>query len=254
MDGDDAHAAQVWNLEHEHRISDITNRFMMDLGQKHNSLVLIHSDVGEAARAALKEMIEQTWSPKSDWLGRLRVPDGADTPDEMFTHIVASDLARYFPSAHISERDPPGRVELPRGFKVGPDGTPYARFIWLTFEPEGAAPVDDPTIVKCRLGLPHFSTDEYVFRIMFKVAHTALYVPTCLDAGLYEAWSPPPTDHPHPWGLTRDLRTGELGAPELLADAAEFSTQPPTALLVSPPGTRQSIRAVSQALFMVGRS
>ena len=44
---------------------------------------------------------------------------------------------------------------------------------------------------------------------------------TCLDAAIDEAWQPPPRGYTFPWGLTRDLTSGESRWPELLVDAKD---------------------------------
>src|SRR5713101_5314745 len=154
----------------------------------------------------------------------------------MFTHIPALDFARKYAMAPIDLRNPPRRVRFNRPYKMNTGlGGPMCRFIWVTFETSSSGLPDDPTAVVCELGLAHYAPGDFIYRIGYNTEHKELWIPTCLDAGLYEAWSPPPAGHSEPWGLTRHLITGLPGFPEVLSQVIDHAHRP-EGELVSPPG------------------
>lgn len=138
---------------------------------------------------------------------------------------------------------------------VGGPWRPTKRFHWITFSHGGKHPPrDDPTRVKRELGLAHFMKDDVVYRFDLPFADDQdVWVPTCLDAGLYEAWAPPPVGATDPWGRTRDLVDGQPGLPELLVQVEDyFTAMPLVGRLVSPPGPAATIGALTVD-YMVGR-
>lgn len=207
--------------------------------------------VGDAAVAALDGVCEELSKPTSRWLGLLPVPAGAALPANMFTHLPVRDLNRYVASGPINEANPPRNVTLARPFKFTATGV-RSRFIWVTFNPDGAPPSDDPTQVVKELGLAHLLGFRYLYRFWLRTDGTQLYIPSCLDARLNEAWAPPPAGNAQPWGLTRDLETGHSCKPELLTETVAHETTLPTATLVSPAGWHAPIGNVATD-FMANR-
>ena len=102
------------------------------------------------------------------------------------------------------------------------------------------------------LGLAHYRSGTYVYRIRYDVSGHNLWIPTCLDASLYEAWAPPAVGHPDPWGLTRDLVSGLPSRPELLTEVTDHARVRPEAELVSPAGQLLKVGTVNPD-FMANR-
>lgn len=243
--------AQLWNLKYETRLGLKLALFRRLLGRVFKDYLANGLGAADAAIGALKNLCDELCDPGSKWLGLLPGPGGGRIPQEMFTHLPVRDLIRYVGSGPIDETNPPRRVVFSRPFKITATGV-RSRFIWLTFEPDGSPPSDDPTEVVRELGLAHLVDDGFLFRFWLRTDGKPLYIPSCLDARLYEAWAPPPSRHTEPWGLTRDLVTGQSCKPELLTDAVAHRATLPTATMVSPPGRRVSMGNLP-ANFLVNR-
>lgn len=235
--------AQVWNLESEKRIPTKRAEFLAELETCHETRIGAHEAPAAAARAALEEMIRSTKSVDSPWLGLLPVPDSSGGHQVVFTHLTATDAAKLDPVGPFNPDDPPPRVSrFARLPWLRSDGM-EKRFNWVAFEPSGAAPSMDPGLVVRELGLAHYRRDAYVYRIEFSVDLSTCFIPTCLDAGLSEAWAPPRPGAP--FGETRDLVTGESKKPELLVEVKNTSHLQPGGVLVSPPGTRRKVGPIA---------
>jgi hypothetical protein len=207
----------------------------------------------------MDDAIKETKPVASRWLGQLPVSLDAGVPPSVETYVHSNDIARYGGDIVVDPANPPGAIPgFPLKSKTRrPTGTrePVARFVWVTFEAEGASVSrNDPTAVTRELGLAHFPGDGYVYRIALAVApNQPCYIPTALDAGLGAAWRPPPTDSTDPWGLTRDLVDGRARWPELLVETADYLDAPPDGTLVSPQG--ESARRIDEMHvdYMIGR-
>lgn len=215
--------AQLWNLENETRIPAALSDFKTFIGGHYTAA---QAGAGGSAADTLQAACDDCKPPDSRWLGRLPWSDSADVPAAVNTFITASDADRY--KVEDFERDrPPSEIHLQRFKGVRTSGTanayrPWKRFIWVTWPTQGHPELpSDPTAIKRELGLAHFREAEFVYRVpLSRNGGQKLFVPTCLDAELYHAWSPPPANSP--WGMTRDLTSGRLCWPELLAEAADF--------------------------------
>ena len=243
--------AQAWNLENEFRIDTQRGQFRRRLGYLHDKARRTGLAGADAARSSLQQAISETDDVGSRWLGLLPVEATARLPERMYSHVPVSDFVRYAPPGHIDPANPVRRTRFGSAYKMTSRG-PDRRFIWVTFESDGRAPSDDPTAVVQQLGLAHYHNTDYAYRFWLNVDGCELYIPTCLDAGLNEAWAPPPVGHVEPWGLTRDLETGDRCKPELLTETIDHAGVKPTVELVSPPGTSQEVGHIVKN-FMVGR-
>ena len=253
--GDSRHRARVWNLDHEERVAEVSEF-------KH-AIATRWAEAGSpddgSIEAILDASIGETRAVASKWLGLMAVAAGATRriPRRTYTHVSGEQAARYGSRAPIDPRRPFATVELPRfKWRESRGGLELeSRFIWVTWPIPGRRLPRDPTVVKRELGLAHFDAGDCVYRIRVEVDASAdtCFVPTCLDAGLYEAWAPPPAGHTDPWGLTRDLSSGDPTWPELLIEAATRRTAVPKGYLVrSSRGAPAAIGAVAVD-FMVGR-
>lgn len=226
--------AQHWNLEHETRCPTEVTSFRNDLGARHKEhLAAAPADGQSAARKAWEEVREELKDRTHAYLGLLPAKNPT-LPARIYTHAPYRDLDRYLKL--YRGRTPPRTAKLKRAYKTGPGRAPVTRFIWLTFQPDGSAPTDDPAQVVHELGLAHFRPDDLVYRMDFPTEGKSLWVPTCFDANFCDAWAPPPPGHSSPWGLTRHLTTGQPTQPELLTEVADHLDYRPQAKLVSPPG------------------
>ena len=211
--------AQVYNLCEEWRIANELRTFRRKIGQHFKSLCKDGTTSELAAESALKEAITWTKVADSEWLGKLPFPYSASLPaTTAYTHMTAVDAARYVTDASFDPKQPRPRVRLRRPYKTGPGGRIIKRFIWATFDHGDVKPADDPATIAREYGLAHYEPEDYVYRMSVTLRIRSLYIPTCLDAELYEAWAPPPKTHGDPWGLTRNLSTGEFEKPELLTE------------------------------------
>jgi hypothetical protein len=104
-----------------------------------------------------------------------------------------------------------------------------------------------------KLGLRHYKTGDFVYRMELNINRYGLRAPTVLDACLEPAWAPPTPGFPHPWGVTRHLETGLAEKPELLAETSDHLGEHPTAKLVSPAGKRTAVGIIKVDL-LAGRA
>ena len=155
-------------------------------------------------------------------------------------------------AAFIDPSDPPRRIRLRRGPNSDAGGGAVRRFVWVTFEDGRSPPTDDPTRLVRELGLAHYPAGAYIYRIPLDRGNAHFFVPTCLDAGLYEAWEAPPAGHGQPWGMTRDLVSGAPQRPELLTETVGHAAERPRCDLVSPPGVTVSVGQIVPD-YRVGR-
>lgn len=235
---DPALQARCWNLGKETRIPAALAEFCTALAGRFRELRVRGGSAGDAAKAALDEMIEQiieqiNGTRPSAWLGLLPVPRTDGIPLTLVTHIGSESIRRFYARSGFDD-DP--EVIFDKPYMVAADGRPVRPFIWLTFETPEAGFDNDPTTMTRKLGLDHLGKAETLYRLEFTVDPNQLLIPTCFDAELRPAWAPPPADHGQPWGLTRDLETGAPVFPELLTRTEDHVAARPTAYLVSPPG------------------
>jgi hypothetical protein len=111
-----------------------------------------------------------------------------------------------------------------------------------------------PTQIAIELGLPDFA-DERVWCAEVPVSATqAIFIPSCFDAELSSAWSPPPPGHVAPWGLTRDLLTGEVRHPEVLVEVRDcINTTGVSVHLIRDPATGHKVGPLTPD-YMIGRN
>lgn len=237
---DDRVAARCWNLEKETRISTAVEEFKRALGERHAQALRTGADGAEAACTVLAAMIDELQRVDCHWLGLLPVPPdrAAEIPVRRVTTYVPEMVVRNLSlSARLDVNDLHKPIRLKGPLKIDDDGEEQellARFIWVTFDADGSGLPDDPHKIVEDLGLAHFPEGQHVFRIDLDVDAVRLFIPTCLDAGLFEAWAPPPDGHDKPWGMTRHLGSGKPARPELLSETQDHATVKPTARLVSP--------------------
>ncbi len=262
--------AQVWNLEHETRIDAEIAAFRSSIDACCDRLVFRREPDAEAK--ALKEAIDETKPIDSQWLGLLPVAETSTSavPTEVWTYLTSRQMARFYTKGKLFDEHQPHTAPIslssPLNCTRSPDGalTPVSRFIWITWAPGGAPLPDDPTQVKRQLGLAYHPDDSrsayaeglYVYRVPLLLgrARQRLFVPTCLDAHLGEAWAPPPRDFTSAWGLTRDLVSGEPRWPELLVGTADHVRDAPAvASLVSPTSAPVAIGPL-RIDYMAGRA
>lgn len=234
--------AQRWNLENERRIRSDVGLFKRRIGAMYGR----HARPSAAAAAkSLNHAISETEPADSKWLGKLPASSRSGVPDALVTFELFSPK-RHAGVSFVRGGHPPASLQWPTPLKAQPDVHGYSlrrRFIWATFDLPGQPLPPAPTDVKRLLGLDHFAEGEIVYRFVVTIRpDQPLHTPTCLDAHLYHAWAPPPRDHPHPWGLTRDLVDGQYRCPEILVEAKEYLRLPcPRGALVSTPGKGPAI-------------
>jgi hypothetical protein len=247
--------AQVWNLEHEDRIVRPRAAFKRRLGQLHRQHQAAGLAPGDAALSALNDAIGETRPPESKWLGKVPLALAVAVPSEAVSHVRSVDVAKKLTKTQIDEMNPPRQVKLHPLHTATTGGVTARarRFVWITWAPPGSALPDDPTQVKCELGLAHYQEGTFVYRCPIAIdrARHRLFVPTCLDAGLYWAWSPPPPGLAVAWGLTRDMVTGAARWPELLVEGDDLASAPAVGELVGP--GRTPIAHVDEPDYMLGR-
>lgn len=258
---DPALSGQRWNLENEKRIPKKTPPFKRRIGKNYADLTAAGVPSAEAVTQALEKTVEETWDVGSKWLGELRLTGSPRPPATVVTYQTGSKLRKRHKSKVFGSKRHPKRsatLHEPMGSKTSAGGTwvPTKRFHWITFSFGGnTPPTDDPTRVKRELGLDHFDgKDEIIYRFELTVRDDQdVWVPTCLDASLYEAWAPPPASATDPWGRTRELVDGQPRWPELLVEVKDYFTATHiVGKLVSPPRTVATIGTLTVD-FMVGR-
>lgn len=240
-EGDDKHFARLWNLEHEHRIDAILARFRERLAGLFAESLNAGEGREKGAVGALTGAVNGTFPIGSAWLGHLTCGSADRVPEVVVTFVPARKIAYELPGVFVNPDRPQREVKLPALLKARRAGSGMwditPRFIWITFGEGGrAVSAEDPTAVKRELGLDHFRELDFVYRAELRLLRGgALFVPSCLDAGLGPAWMAPIAAGA-PWGVTRDLTDGQPRWPELLVQTSEFLVDV-TAVLVSPPGT-----------------
>ena len=242
--------AQRWNLENEYRINQHRGQFKRMIGRRFRTLNTADAPK-PAAIEALDRAVAETRPVNSRWLGLLRLVDPSTLPKPLVTHVPMTlvEIARFRTRAYVHPTRPLKRVKLTQPLKTytTADGSPqpHTRFVWFTFE-DGTVLPNDPTTLSKELGLGYIrpSPASFLYRCTLDARTDHLYIPTCLDAGLYEGWAPPPLNHSLSWGLTRHLETGKPSWPELLGETVDYLADKPVATLVSPPG--ESARAVRE--------
>lgn len=251
--------ARLWNLEHEDRINAKRGQFKTLIAKLYGQQRTGSVSAAQAASGALADAITETEPVESKWLGLQPVDDSGDLPSFVISYVRYSDIRKRNNGAYKGRGRPRPSETLhgPLKARKAIDGSweVVTRFIWVTFASGGnEPPMEDPTAVKRELGLKHFKEDDHVYWFRLDIASSQnCYVPTCLDAGLYEAWKPPPKSFSQPWGLTRDLVDGQQRWPELLVETKDYFRDPsPVGELVSPPGNPVPIRRVDPD-FMIGR-
>jgi hypothetical protein len=236
--------ARVWNLAAETRIRPHLAAFRRRLGSLYKVALSGGLGPNQACLVALNLACEETRAARSKWLGLLPVGYSHLMPGFMMTCIPLTDFQRYYASGPVDTNNPPRRLRFSSPYKLSSSG-PVCRFIWLTFSSAGNPLPDDPTALARELGLAHYRSGTYVYQIRYDVRGHDLWIPTCLDASLYEAWAPPTVGHTDPWGLTRDLVSGLPSHPELLAEVTDHAGVRPEAELVSPAGQLLKVGTVN---------
>lgn len=231
---DERAQARLWNLDHEDRIPNDLKRFQDQIGAAFDGQTAAGVSSEEAATQALSQAIEATVPVGSQWLGLLPGGNGGNLGiTQLETHAHSMDIPRYRTLAYFDQADPPNEVTLQTPFKMKIESgrsVPARRFVWVTFAHEGRqVSRDDPTALVRELGLQHFvplpgsTASGFVYRFeMLLASNQPAWIPTALDAGLYEAWAPTPEGHAHRWGLTRDLTDGSPKWPELLVETKAY--------------------------------
>ena len=197
--------ARLWNLENETRVSRSRGNFKRRLGQLHRQEQAQGSWPNESAESAMNRAIEELGDPNNTMLGKLQFDADSPPQSTVLTHVSALDVSRYYTTSVVDPDDPPRQVQLhaPQTREVNGTRVPHRRFVWVTWPPQGDALPDNATALKRELGLAHYQEGDHVYRCPLEVdadRHT-LFVPTCLDAGLYAAWKPPPVDSADSGGL-----------------------------------------------------
>ena len=246
--------ARLWNLTHDNRINRHRGQFRRMIGRNFDEELRSGKPDKDSAEAALLSARETTEPVDSKWLGLLQADTQDDIPPDVVTFLASWQFTWANPGTPISADNPPRSITLQFPLKTDAGG-PYTRFIWVTFDTAaGALPRDDPTRAMRELGMGHWKKGDtvYCFELVIESDQVG-FTPTCLDAGLGEAWKPPPEDSTAPWGFTRDLTDGQDRWPELLVESADYNSKgPPAGRLVSPAGKKEKVGSVVPD-FMIGR-
>lgn len=258
--GDPERYAQLWNLEHETRISKEVGLFKRRIGHLHQHRQHASASPQQNAVVAFDEAIDETKPVNSKWLGCLETTNAPHLPNTVITTIVKYRYKEEYVDPYQPMRDPfklnrPLKTESRKG--ASGNWVPARRFIWVTFSTSDQAPLpQDATTVKREMGLdsPEYSPGVFIYRFELTIEPTQrCFSPTCLDAGLRPAWKPPPDGFTQPWGLTRDLTDGRARWPELLVETKDYLHQAsPQGELVSPPGQVVPVSPI-QIDYIVGR-
>ena len=255
-----ARSAQVWNLEHDKRIAARVSLFKRRIGKLYADLVADGARGASAVAQALDAAIKETRDAGNRWLGHIPLAGSSAPPSRVVTYRSGFKFRkRYKHEIYASKGNPKRAFQISEPLDSEKDSSGVRRaskrFHWITFSHGGNNPPgDDPTKIKRELGLAHFQERETIYRFELTIADGQdVWIPTCLDAGLYEAWMPPPRNAPDPWGRSRDLVDGQPRWPELLVHVKDYlSATPLVAKLVSPPGKIERIGPVKPD-YMTGR-
>ncbi|MBI3892850.1 MAG: hypothetical protein HY303_15110 [Candidatus Wallbacteria bacterium] len=247
--------ARLWNLENETRIDGECERFKDRLGE----LFVEESHKGlaetEASAAALERAVQELRPGRHPSLGRLESADRTAIPASVETYLDTNEIGWRYPTAFFRGRS----VELPGPLKcLSSPGNwvRHRRFMWITFETGGTrVSRESPTAIKRELGLPHFKQGARIYRFELSLPpNRKRFIPTCLDAELYEAWQRPPKGSASHWGLTRDLTDGQTRWPELVVETDDYlGDTSPVGRLVSPASHEEAIQNVAED-YMIGRA
>lgn len=220
--------AKYYNLKSETRIAGVLSQFKRVLGKQYETELKNGFSSDRAAELALDKALN---SIKPTWLLKLPIPSKLpDIVTGLVTHITSEYAARRGDIMNENHPIPKFKCKSPLKIK---NGKPEALFIWVTFEPNGHTFKNNPNEVAHELGLAHFEGNVYMYRILLVTIPNKTYIPSCLDARLYEAWALPPDGHKQPWGLTRFLSNGLPAKPELLTKTTNHAHEYPQAILVS---------------------
>jgi hypothetical protein len=251
-----AREAQVWNLENENRAVKVRSQFKRHLAAIQGKHERAGKTAAEAAEDASHQAIEELGQGDGKWLGALPCTPTDGVPTEVVTYLSLEDIiAERLSKTVVDTANPPTTIEIhPANTREDVDGfrEPFRRFVWITWAPNTTPLPEDATQLRRELGLSHYSEGDRVYRCRLTVdqANSRLYTPTCFDAGLDPAWKPPPKGTSTPWGLTRDLSTGESRWPELLVETEDYLATAPVAYAVA---ADPVIGHLDDADFMIGR-
>jgi hypothetical protein len=220
-------AAQLDNLCKEDRVAeiDITRTAVGD------AFASVGTGDLDAARAAIAASQRPFWDPSCSLLGLIPTISSKHTGFQAVSFLTGTQIERHIISS-FRGRAPlmPARVSLP-----DPLYARYPRrFMWATFSEDVATL--SPRDIAIGLGLPHFLPGETVYRVSLGSWPNDVYIPTCMDSGLFEAWMRPPPTHAEPWGLTRHLLTGASDKAELLVQVADVEGRGLVAERIGGPG------------------
>ena len=185
----------------------------------------------DEAVAALKAHTDGLFDVSSSYLGLKPTGSGPHKAWKPVTFVTANHIY-----AKLDDNFDPNAAVLAPSVRLP---TPlYAAhpkpFVWTSNDDVvgGLSPTD----IALSLGLPHFLPNDAVYKIELPDWPDEIFIPTCFDAGLYEAWAIPPRSHKEPWGLTRHLISGDLVHPEVLIPLPHIENQDLVARLVSVAG------------------
>lgn len=185
-------------LEAEDRIPDALDVFIDLLVDAFDVHVTAGGDPPAAALEALEEALRLvSGDPAFSFL----IPMSIHTYDLGTTNLTARYLARFgtFGDIDSDQRAPP---RIPVAFEEA--FTASKPTIWFT--PDACS--TEPDEMAKVLGLPHFE-GQIAYQVDVSLPGVPQFIPTCLDAGLFEAWQGPPVGHTGPCGTTRHLETGQ---------------------------------------------
>ncbi|MBB3937241.1 hypothetical protein [Aureimonas phyllosphaerae] len=198
--------ARYRNLLDEKRLGGAHLLFTSSLVTAFDAVVTSGVHPQEAAAESLESTVQEyAASGKLEFLihaGRRH--------DRVYHYATARKILQFGGIGDFDRDDPPATFRVTSGLLY--DGTDK-RVIWVT--PDDVP--NDPDELAQRLGLPHFSND-FVLEFQLDVSDVDAFVPTCFDAGLYEAWMIGPVAEQRVHGRTRHTQTGQRMHRELVVD------------------------------------
>ncbi len=245
---DDRVFARLHNLLSEDRVE--MEKLIEACEEEFNSLVAGGESEESSASEVLRELMKRLDNPCSHLLGQLAEGAPPAHVDRLITHIIRDEVEYGVPSVPRPSR----QFSIYAMGKTSANGSICRRFIWVTFaDASGKGLSDqDPGEVVRELGLAHFDAEGNAYRFELPAPVSGTYfIPTALDAELYEAWQRPDSGHAHPWGLTRHLETGLPCWPELLVETKEYLHDCVGELVTRPDGT--TAVGPSKPNFRIGR-